>query len=208
MRRLRDRRLRGVPLWLAVLLAVAGGARGYFTARGAGTAAASIARLSAPGNAASASLGSTVSVTWSGSTFTASLAATSYTVERYDASGNDLGAASCSPVPASSGSPNAFGSFTCTDSPSAGTYKYKVTAHYNSSWTTATAFTNAATAQSATTTTVTAPATDATNTAIARTAISLTLSGATSGASGALTFTVFGPQASAPTSCTSGGTAV
>src|SRR5690242_19922000 len=157
MRRLRDRRLRGVPLCLVVLLAVAGGALGYFTARGAGTAAASVASLNAPGNVAASSLGSSVSVTWSGSTINASVAATSYTVERYDASGNDLGAASCSPVPASSGSPNAFGRFTCTDSPTAGTYKYKIAAHYNTSWTTTTAFTNAATAQSATTTTVAAP---------------------------------------------------
>jgi hypothetical protein len=58
----------------------------------------------------------------------------------------------------------------------------------------------------ATTTTATAPSTDATNAAIPATSISAALSGATSDASGTITFKVFGPQASAPTTCTAGGT--
>ncbi len=59
-----------------------------------------------------------------------------------------------------------------------------------------------------TTTTVSAPANGTTGTAIAAGSISSTLSGATSGATGTITFTVFGPQASAPSTCSTGGTAV
>src|SRR5436305_1576161 len=43
---------------------------------------------------------------------------------------------------------------------------------------------------------------------MAASSIGSTLPGATSGASGTVTFTVFGPQASAPSTCTSGGTTV
>ncbi len=53
-----------------------------------------------------------------------------------------------------------------------------------------------------------APATGTAGTVIASSAISSALSGATNGAGGTVTFTVFGPQATAPTICTTGGTAV
>lgn len=59
-----------------------------------------------------------------------------------------------------------------------------------------------------TTSSVSAPAGDTTGTAIAASSISASLSGATSDASGTITFTVFGPQASPPADCTSGGTSV
>jgi hypothetical protein len=59
-----------------------------------------------------------------------------------------------------------------------------------------------------TTTTASAPATGTAGTAISASSISSTLSGATSGASGTITYVVFGPQSSAPTSCASGGTAL
>ena len=62
--------------------------------------------------------------------------------------------------------------------------------------------------ENATTTTIAAPTSDATSTAIAPSSIAAKLSSATSGATGTITFTVFGPQASAPTKCTSGGHAV
>ncbi|MFL5863898.1 MAG: hypothetical protein ACJ780_24510 [Solirubrobacteraceae bacterium] len=62
--------------------------------------------------------------------------------------------------------------------------------------------------QNATTASAAAPATDPTNSPIAASAISSVLSNTTSGASGTVTFKVFGPQASAPTSCTTGGTTV
>ena len=61
---------------------------------------------------------------------------------------------------------------------------------------------------SGTATTVAAPTTDATSTAIAASSISSKLTGATSTATGTMTFKVFGPQASAPTTCASGGHAV
>jgi hypothetical protein len=77
------------------------------------------------------------------STIGGTVAATSYTVERYDGSGTDIAAASCSPVSASAGVPDAFGNFSCADSPGTGTFKYKITARYNTSWTATTGFTNA-----------------------------------------------------------------
>jgi uncharacterized membrane protein len=60
----------------------------------------------------------------------------------------------------------------------------------------------------ATTTTVAAPASDTTNTAIAASSFSSTLAGATSGATGTITFKVFGPQTSPPVTCAIGGTTV
>ena len=59
-----------------------------------------------------------------------------------------------------------------------------------------------------TSTGVSAPGSAAPGTAIAAGWISATLSGASSAASGTITFTVFGPQSSPPTDCTSGGTTV
>jgi hypothetical protein len=57
--------------------------------------------------------------------------------------------------------------------------------------------------------TVAAPATDNAQTAIATTSISSVLSAASgANATGTITFKVFGPQASAPATCTSGGTTV
>ena len=180
MRRLRDKRVASVPVSVVMLLIAAAGALAYFTAAGVGSAASSIASLSAAGNPAASSSGASASVTWTASTISGSVPATNYTVERYDTSGNDLGAASCGPVLASSGNPNAFGNFTCTDSPSPGTYKYRIGAHYNSSWTTTTGFTNLTTTKNATITTAAAPATGTAATAIAASAISATLSGAAS----------------------------
>ena len=58
-----------------------------------------------------------------------------------------------------------------------------------------------------TTATATAPATDKTSTAIATASISSVLSGGTA-PTGTITFKVFGPQATAPTTCTSGGTTI
>ena len=57
-----------------------------------------------------------------------------------------------------------------------------------------------------TSTTVSAPATGAAGTAIAPSSISATLSGAFTAATGRIGFTVFGPQSSPPSDCTSGGT--
>jgi Bacterial Ig-like domain (group 3)/Fibronectin type III domain len=64
------------------------------------------------------------------------------------------------------------------------------------------------TVATATSMTVAAPANGTGGSAIGSGSISSTLNGATSGASGTITFKVFGPQATAPSSCTSGGTQV
>jgi hypothetical protein len=53
-----------------------------------------------------------------------------------------------------------------------------------------------------------APSTGAAGTAISAASIGATVSGATSAATGGITYTVFGPQATAPVTCTSGGTTV
>jgi hypothetical protein len=55
---------------------------------------------------------------------------------------------------------------------------------------------------------VSAPATETAGTAIAASSVDASLSGATSNAGGTITYTVFGPQSSAPTDCSSGGTNV
>ncbi len=208
MRALRVSRRRFVSASIAALLAVTAGASAYFSSTGSGSAAGVITTLSVPASPAATSAGSSVSVTWNASTINGSVAATSYAVERYNGSGQDLGAASCSPVPSSSGNPNAFGSFSCTDSPGGGTYKYTIAAKYNTAWTATTGFTNTVTTTNSTTTTVAAPASDATNAVIAASSISSVLSGATSTATGTITFKVFGPQSTAPTTCTTGGTTV
>jgi hypothetical protein len=59
-----------------------------------------------------------------------------------------------------------------------------------------------------TTITLSAPGSAMVNATIAANAVTATLSGGTSTAGGTVTFTVFGPQATAPTTCTSGGTVV
>ena len=202
-------RPRPTPFVAALLatIALAAGALAYFTATGSGSATGTVGTLSAPASPAASASGTAVTVTWSASTISGTVAASSYTVERYSSGGTDLGAASCSPVSSSSGSPDAFGSFTCADSPGGGGYKYKITAKYHSSWTATTGFTSTVNVQYATTTSATGPVGGFTNTAIAAGSISSTLSGG-SAATGTITFKVFGPQSSAPTTCTSGGTTV
>jgi hypothetical protein len=192
---------------LLVVIALVSGALAYFTTTGSGNATGGISSLSTPASPAASASGTTATITWNASTIAGSVAATSYTVERYTSAGTDVGAASCSPVSSSSGNPDAFGSFTCSDSPGGGTFKYKITAKYHSSWTATTAFTSTVSVQFATTTSASGPATDATNTAIAASALSSTLAGG-SAATGTITFKVFGPQTSAPSTCTSGGTTV
>jgi DNA-binding beta-propeller fold protein YncE len=140
---------------LRLLLGVAGAfgmavanAHAYISTTGSGTAGAGVSSLTAPG-APHASLAATsVSVTWTASTIGAvvAAAASSYTVERYDGSGTDLGEASCGAVSSSMGIPDAFGSFSCTDSPVVGTFKYRITAHYRS-WTASGGFTNSVSAK-------------------------------------------------------------
>ena len=198
----------GLLAALTLLVAV-GGALAYFTTTGTGSSSASVGGLTAPQSPSASTSGTNVSVTWNAATLNGSLAASSYNVERYTGSGSDLGAASCSPVASSSGTPNAFGSFTCTDSPPTGaSYEYKITGNYHTAWSTTSGFTNAVTVKSVTSTTGGGPGTGTTGSAIPTSSILSALSGATASAGGTITFTVFGPQASAPSTCTSGGTTV
>jgi hypothetical protein len=180
----------------------------YFGGTGSGTASGSVTTLSAPAAPAASASGTTATVTWTASTIGGTVAATSYTVERYSSGGTDLGTAACSPVSSGSGSPNAFGSFTCADHPVAGAYKYRVTGIYHSSWTAPSSFTSNVIVQNQTGISASGPTTDPTSTAIPASSISATLSGAGGGAGGTITLKVFGPQASAPTTCTSAGTTV
>jgi DNA-binding beta-propeller fold protein YncE len=117
------------------------GAHAYISATGSGTAGAGVSSLTSPGDPHASFAATNVSVTWTASTIGAAVAASSYTVERYNGSGADLGEASCGAVPSNVGVPDAFGSFSCTDSPTAGTFKYKITAHYRS-WMASSGFTN------------------------------------------------------------------
>src|SRR4051812_35541725 len=107
--------------FLVVAIALVSAALAYFTTSGSGNVAGNVATLSAPASPAASASGTTATITWNASTIGGTVAASSYAVERYSSGGSDLGAASCSPVSSSSGSPNAFGSFTCSDSPGGGT---------------------------------------------------------------------------------------
>jgi DNA-binding beta-propeller fold protein YncE len=137
----------GLRLLPVVVFGVAiANAHAYISATGSGTAGAGVSSLTSPGAPHASLAASNVSVTWTASTIGAAVAASSYTVERYNGSGTDLGEASCGAVSASVGLPDTFGSFSCTDSPAAGTFKYKITAHYRS-WTTSSGFTNSVSAK-------------------------------------------------------------
>jgi hypothetical protein len=121
-------------------------AAAFNTNAGSAAGQVTISSLSAPATPAAAGSAGKVTITWGAATIgTTAAAASNYTVERYSSTGTDLGAASCGSVPSSSGDPNAFGSFSCVDTPSAGTYEYVITAWYGgTSWSTPTDFTNTA----------------------------------------------------------------
>ena len=142
-------------LTLAAVVAaalVAGlGVFAYFLATGAGNATANVGSLNAPTTLAATAATPNVTVTWDTSTLNnGTTYALSYTVTRYDATNNaDPGTAAC-------GGSTFNGNGTlqhlqCTDSPPAsGTYRYKITAKFNS-WTTQSGFTNSVTVASTTT---------------------------------------------------------
>lgn len=132
--------------------AAAGVASAYFGSSGVGAASAGVGTLSTPGSPAASAVVANARVTWNASTINATVAATSYTIERYDDQGTDLGAACGGTVLSGGGVPDAFGGFSCTDSPGPGTFKYTITAHYHSSWNATTGFTNTVTPGSSTST--------------------------------------------------------
>ena len=134
-----------VPIAAVLALSIATvGAFAFFTATGSGSGTATTGALLAPSNPSASNSGSTVTVSWGAALLNGGGGpAQSYTVERYDGGGNDLGAAcNGATVPRGSGTPDGSGSFSCTDAvPVGGTYQYKITALYNS-WTATSSFTN------------------------------------------------------------------
>ncbi len=132
-----------------VVAAVAAlGAIAYWTTTGAGSGAASAGTLNAPTNQTASVSGANVTVAWDAALLSNSTPADSYTVERYDGSGGDIGpACGGATIPSSSGTPNASGHFTCTDTPGSGTVEYKIAAKYHS-WTATSGFTNTVTVAS------------------------------------------------------------
>lgn len=119
-------------LALLLLGLLPGRSRAYFSGSGSGSALAAVAHLGAPGEVAATVSAGKIEVTWTASSIGGTVAASSYTVERYGDGGEDLGPASCSPVGSGAGQPGALGRFSCLDEPSPGTYEYTVTAHYES----------------------------------------------------------------------------
>ena len=89
--------------------------------------------LPAPGSPTATGSSAPVTIAWTASSINGTIAAQSYTVERYSGSGADLGAA-CGG--------SAVTGLSCTDSPAGdGRFEYKVTAHYGG-WSTTGDFTN------------------------------------------------------------------
>jgi hypothetical protein len=136
---------------LAALAASVGGlmvagAAAFNQSAGSAYGQAAVSSLSAPASPVATGSAAKITVTWSAAAIGQSIAAAaSYTIERYSSTGTDLGPASCGTVPSSSGTPNAFGNFSCVDTPSTGSYKYVITAWYGgTSWSTATGYTNTA----------------------------------------------------------------
>jgi hypothetical protein len=134
-------RLLRVAVALVAALAIAGGAWAYWTTQGSGTASATAGTLSAPTNV-SASAGSSVSVSWTGSTLSNGTPAQGYYVTRTNTSTSQT-AAACDSSPSS-----LVTDTSCSDTgvPS-GTYTYKVTAVHHS-WTAESAASNEVTVQS------------------------------------------------------------
>jgi hypothetical protein len=143
--------------------------------------------------------GQTVTLTFTQATSSGGTALTAYTVTRY-LSGSSTGSA------ISGGCSSTAGLVTCTDAPGAGTWQYSdAPTIASSNWVGATsAKSTAVVVQALTTTTVGATAAVVVNTAIQPTAM---LANATTSPapSGSISFSVFGPQASAPTTCTGTG---
>ncbi|HLI32019.1 MAG TPA: beta-propeller fold lactonase family protein [Solirubrobacteraceae bacterium] len=126
-------------------------AMAYFTGQGSGAAAASLESLSAPSGVAASAVTDTATINWDAASIGSSTPASEYTVERYNAeTGDPVGSATCGSIAASSGSPNSMGSFTCTDKPAAGKYRYVVTAHYGG-WTASSAASAAVTVHTSST---------------------------------------------------------
>jgi hypothetical protein len=137
---------------VAVALGIGVGVWAYFVSTGTANGSGKVSSLTTPANVSAAAVAPSITVSWDASTLAGgTVAATSYTVERYDGTGTDLGAGCAGSIPSSNGSPNTFGHFQCTDSPgTSGTFKYKITAIFRT-WTKQSGFTNSITIASTTT---------------------------------------------------------
>ncbi len=189
------------------LLVLIGSAWAYFSTLGSGTAAGGVGTLTAPAapSVPASVTGNNVSVSWTGIAPPTS-PNVAYWVRRYvGATASDAcGTTATAPLFAGTGAKS------CNDTPVVtGTYTYTVTAVWRSF--------NAESASSGTVAVQTAPAQPtltASGPASARpgnpipaSAITATIAGGSS-PSGNLAFRVFGPQSTAPSACTSGGSTV
>ena len=126
--RLGRRRLTAVAAAVAVLfLVTAVGASAFFTATGTGSGSATVGTLTSPGQPARTGSGASVDLSWTASTVTGGTTI-GYHVERTP----DPGSTWSSACGTSASSPTV--STSCTDSPAAGDYRYRVTA-IAASWT-------------------------------------------------------------------------
>jgi hypothetical protein len=123
------RRLVKAGLTVIALLAVVVSAWAYWTTQGSGSAAATAGTLGAPTNVAASATGSTVSVSWTGSTLSNGTPAQGYFVTRTNISTSATSAA------CGSSASSLVSGTSCSDtSVPNGNYTYKVTAVYHT-WT-------------------------------------------------------------------------
>jgi hypothetical protein len=130
----------GLPLLGVLVVAVAAWA--YWTTQGSGSGSATAGTLNAPTNVTANASGSTVSVSWTGSTLSNGTEAQGYYVTRTNTSTSATSAA------CGSSSSSLISGTSCSDtSVPGGTYTYKVTAVYHT-WTAASAASSEVTVQS------------------------------------------------------------
>jgi hypothetical protein len=191
-------------LGMGVAMVVAGAAYAYWTATitsGSNYAEASAQTVptgSTPTATVTPASGQTVTVTFTQSSTSGGTPLTAYTVERY-ASGSGTS------VPISGSCAIASSVVTCTDVPGSGTWQYTDLPTIGTNWVgTASAKSTGVIVQALPTLSVAA-----TSSVVVATALtpSATLAGATSSPSpgGSVSFSVLGPQSSAPSSCTGAG---
>lgn len=119
-------------------------AHAWFSVGGFGSGGAFISSMTSPASPNASVSNTAITLSWGASSVSGETAASSYTVERYSAAGTDLGQACGGAISSSQGVPDAQGSFSCTDAPEPGSYKYVVTSHYGT-WTAHSALTNSVT---------------------------------------------------------------
>jgi hypothetical protein len=191
---------------VALTFAVAGVAFGYWVisavsgSNGAMAIAQTLPTGSTPAATVTPASGQTVTIAFPQASTSGGTAITAYGVSRFLA-----GAGTGSPAAISGTCSATAGTVTCSDVPGAGTWQYTDTPTYATNWVGTTSAESAAVVVETETTLSNAT----TPSSVAGVAItpSATLSGATTAPAptGSITFAVFGPQASPPSSCTGAG---